>query len=136
MSAIRLADRQPAAAPTKRPDLHVVTSVSSPRRYLLLAVLLAAVGVFGVVGLHAKATESAFSSRALSEEVEEYTLRAEELRAEVAALESPEHVRRIATEQLGMVPATQPGYLVADSGAAPAAPAAPVAVGDDETDEG
>lgn len=114
MSAIPLRSAGTSAGPTRRPELRLVTSAPSPRRYLIIGLVLVALGVFGVVTLHALATESAFRARALSEEVDEYRLRAEELRAEVAALESPQHVRDVATTQLGMVPATAPGYLVAE----------------------
>lgn len=127
MSSVPLRVAEP---PARRPDLRLVTSAPSPRRYLAIALLLAALGVFAVVSLHALATESAFRARALGREVEEYGLRAEELRAEVATLESPARIRQVATEQLGMVPATQPGYLVADSGT----PGAPVALNAEEDD--
>lgn len=115
MSALPRPSRPPRRAPAK-PDLRLVPTFSSPGRYLVAALLLAALGVFGVVSLHALATEQAFTVRALSRDVSELDLRAEELRADVARLESPQHVAQVATEQLGMVPATAPGYLVAEEG--------------------
>jgi len=96
-------------------DLRLVGPVQHARRYLVVALLLAALGVFGVVALHALASESAFRASELAAEVDELTLRSEELTAEVAQLESPERVRQMA-QQLGMVPATDPAYLVADGG--------------------
>jgi cell division protein FtsL len=114
----------PPAPSQRRPQLRLVPPVSFTRRWLVLALLLAALGVFGMVSLYAAATQSAFRARELQQEVDDLSLRAEELRAEVATIESPANVRRVATEQLGMVPATDPAYLVADT----AAPQLPVAM--------
>lgn len=114
-------------------DLRLVERSSHPGRFLLVALLLAALGVFGVVALHALASESAYRASELAADVEDLTLRSEELTAEVAQLESPERVRRVAQE-LGMVPATDPAYLIADSGAAPAG--GPVAAADGDARAG
>jgi len=105
-------------------DLRLVEPPQHAGRYLLLALLLAALGVFGVVALHALASESAYRASELAAEVDDLTVRSEELTAEVAQLESPERVRQGA-QQLGMVPATDPAYLVADSGGT--GPGGPVA---------
>ncbi len=128
MSAVLLRPVDTSVKPSRRPDLRLVTPAPSPRRYLVIGLLLVALGVFGVVTLHALATESAFRARALNEDVSEMSLRAEELRAEVAALESPQHIRQVATEQLGMVPATAPGYLVAGAGV----PGGPIALSEED----
>jgi cell division protein FtsL len=116
MSALPRTAPRRAPRPPVRPNLRVVPLPTSAGRYIVLALLLVALGVFGVVSLHALATERAFASRNLASEVAELDLRAQELRAEVARLEAPQHVAQVATEQLGMVPATAPGYLVAQEG--------------------
>ncbi|MDP8969596.1 MAG: septum formation initiator family protein, partial [Actinomycetota bacterium] len=97
-----------------RPDLRLVERPRHAARWLAVLALFAAAGVFGVVSLHALAAEKAFTARALEVEVNRLALRHHELTAEVAALESPERVRRLATAQLGMVPAQQPAFLVLD----------------------
>ncbi|MFO8075488.1 MAG: septum formation initiator family protein [Actinomycetota bacterium] len=111
-----------APAPAERPDLRVVDRPRHHRRYLALLTLTVALGVLGVVSLHALAAEAAFDARTLEAEAEALAQRSTELTAEVAALESPERIREIAIEELGMVPARQPGYLVLDEPAAPAGP--------------
>ena len=104
---------QPQPRP-QRPDLRVVVPVRRRRRYAALLMVVAALGVFGVLTLNALAAESAFQAQRLEREVADLAVRYDELTAEVAALESPDRVQRIATEQLGMVPAEEPGYLVVE----------------------
>lgn len=107
--------RTPAAhGAAGRPHLWVVPPIRHPRRYLALLFVVAALGVFGVVSLNALAAESAFESRALEHEVAELTVRYDELTAEVATLEAPQRVQQVATRDLGMVPAQQPGFIVLD----------------------
>jgi cell division protein FtsL len=118
------------AAPTRRevpaagshaarpPRLEVVAPPRHVGRYALLLVVLGILGVFGIVSLNAMAAESAFEARALEAEVRDLSLRYDELTAEVAHLASPERVREVAVSELGMVPAEQPGFLVADAGTA------------------
>lgn len=103
-----------SAAANRRPKLVVVGEPRYSYRYLLTAIAVAGVGVFGVVGLHALAAEQAFEVRSLEREVNEAAMRYDELTAEIAGLESPARVRQVATLQLGMVPATQPGFIVVD----------------------
>ena len=105
--------------PGRRPQLRVVGEPRHGMRYVVFAVLIGGLGVFGVVGLHALAAEQSFEVRNLEREVRDLSLAYDELTAEIAALESPERVRQVAMGQLGMVPAQQPGFLVAeDDGAA------------------
>jgi cell division protein FtsL len=73
--------------------------------------LVAALGVFGVVSLNALAAESAFEARTLDMQVRDLSIRYDELTAEVASLEAPNRVARIAVEELGMVPVENPGVL-------------------------
>jgi cell division protein FtsL len=97
--------------PAPYPDLRVVTPVRHARRYVTILSVVAALGVFGVVSLNALAAESAFEAKTLESEVRDLSARYDELTAEVASLEAPDRVRRIAVERLGMVPVENPGVL-------------------------
>ncbi len=114
---------RPSFRPSSRPELRLVEPPRHSLRWLVAGLLLAAAGVFGVVSLHAAATEATFAAADLQTEVNALRQEYDELTAEVAALESPEHVRRVAVDELGMVPASRPDYLVAAPQAAPPAPA-------------
>ncbi|HWH32792.1 MAG TPA: hypothetical protein VNU01_09000, partial [Egibacteraceae bacterium] len=109
------AARARGAQPARRPHLRVVGQPRHGMRYFVLAVTIGALGVFGIVGLHALAAEQSFAVRGLEREVRDLSLAYDELTAEIAALESPERVRQVALGQLGMVPASRPGFLVADA---------------------
>lgn len=104
---------QPVSRPARRPHLRVVGEPRHGLRYVVAAVLAGGLGVFGVVGLHALAAEQSFAVRNLEREVADLSRSYDELTAEIAALESPQRVRQVALGQLGMVPAQQPGFLVA-----------------------
>jgi cell division protein FtsL len=114
-------DRPLGLAPIFRPSLHLVDPPRRARRYLVIGLLLAAIGVFGVVTLHALASEAAFKARDLERDIEQLALDYDDLVAEVAVLESPQHIKQVAIEDLGMVPADEPAYLVAPEDA-PATP--------------
>lgn len=112
---------RPATARGRRPG---------PRtRRLRVGVLVAVVvlGVLGIVGVQAQAAEVAFDARALEREIASLERSHEQLTAEVAALESPERLRRVALEDLGMVQPdsatyldlSAPGRLVAEEVAQP-----------------
>jgi cell division protein FtsL len=100
------------ARPATRPNLRLVQPPSHPLRWLVAGLLLAAIGIFGVVALHAAATERTFAAADLQRSVDELRQERDELSAEVAALESPDRIREVAVSQLGMVPADQAAYLV------------------------
>lgn len=95
------------------PQLRVVDEPRHTSRYMLLLALVAVLGVTGIVSLNALAAEASFEAQELEDEVAELSHRYDELTAEVAQLESPERVRRVATSELGMVPA-DPVYLSPD----------------------
>lgn len=99
-----------AGQPARGPQLRVVDEPRHTRRYMLLLAVVAVLGVTGIVSLNALAAEASFKARELEEEVAELSHRYDDLTAEVAELESPERVRRVATSELGMVPA-DPIYL-------------------------
>lgn len=99
-----------AGESARGPQLRVVDEPRHTSRYMLLLALVAVLGVTGIVSLNALAAEASFKARELEEDVAELSHRYDELTAEVAELESPERVRRVATSELGMVPA-DPIYL-------------------------
>jgi hypothetical protein len=113
-AAARSSRPLPAPSPRRRPHLRIVAPARNTKRYAVLSAAIAAAGIFGIVALHARAAEQSFQARALAEEVHELALRYDELTAEIAGLEAPERVRQVAVGQLGMVPAEQPGFLVAE----------------------
>ena len=115
LSALLRRQTRPGHGPG-RPRLRLVAPARQPGRYALAFVALAAIGVFGVVSLNALAAEAAFEARSLENEVHELSLRYDELTASVAALESPERVRDVAVNELGMTPAGEPGFLVLSDG--------------------
>jgi cell division protein FtsB len=101
----------PAAPSAPRPDLRVVSPALRRGRVAVAAAVLLATGVFGAVSLDALAAESAFEASRLEAEVDALSMQHDELVAEVAQLESPAHVRQVATDQLGMVAADGAVYL-------------------------
>lgn len=108
------------AAELPRPDLRALparpaaaTRVPVPV-YLALIAAIAAAGVFGIVTLQAFAAEASFEARALEEEIEQLTLAHDDLRATVAALGMPSRVRDVATQDIGLIEAEQPGFLTVD----------------------
>jgi cell division protein FtsB len=94
--------------------LRVVTPPGHGTRYVIALLLLAAIGVFGAVSLSALAAESAFQARALEADVDALSARYDQLTNEVASLRSPDRVLSVAVDQLGMVPAEQPAYVLLD----------------------
>lgn len=81
-------------------------------RYLLAMAALGALSVFGSVSLNALAAEQSFAVRELERDVGALTRRADELTVEVTRLESPDRIHAVAVEELGMVTAKQPAFLV------------------------
>lgn len=104
--------RSPRTAAGGRPNLRVVAAPRHGRRYTLLMILLGAVAVFGSVAVNALAAEHAFTARTLEAEVSDLEMRYDELTVEVAGLESPKRIRRVASQRLGMVPARRPAFVV------------------------
>jgi cell division protein FtsL len=100
----------------------------SPRVGVVLTVL-AFVGLFAVAVCHALLIERQASIDELDARVAEEQARYEDLSLEVAELESPERIRTVATEELGMVPAGEVVWLTPQE-PAPAGDAA-----DDEVEE-
>jgi cell division protein FtsL len=113
MSAAPLRLVRGQGAPS-RPRLTLVMSSPRSSRLALVLLVIAAVGVFAVVSVGAKTAEAAVQVRTLQTDVDELKTRYEILTAEVAELESPERIRRYAVEELGMVEATDPQFVVVD----------------------
>ncbi|HEX6417520.1 MAG TPA: septum formation initiator family protein [Acidimicrobiales bacterium] len=90
----------------------------SPRAGVVLTVL-AFVALFLVAVCHALLIESQATLDELDAEVATEQARYEELRQEVAALESPERIKTDAVERLGMVPAEDIVWLTPDEPAPP-----------------
>jgi len=96
------------------PRLRLITTNPRSSRLALTLLVIAAIGVFGVVSVGAKTAEAAVQARALEADVSELKRDYELLTAEVARLESPERIRAVAVEELGMVEADDPRYVVVD----------------------
>lgn len=85
----------------------------SPRAGVVLTVL-AFVALFAVAVSHALLIENQATVDELDKDVAAAQARYEELRLEVAELQSPERIRTEATERLGMVPAGETVWLTPD----------------------
>lgn len=95
----------------------------SPRAGVVLTVL-AFVALFAVAVCHALLIESQAALDELDEAVAAEQARYEELRLEVAQLESPDRIKAEATERLGMVPPEDIVWLTPDEAAPEGAPPA------------
>ena len=96
------------------PRLRLVTADPRSSRSALVLLVIAAIGVFGVVSVSAKTAEAAMEVRALEGEVEQLKRDYELLTAEVAELESPDRIRAVAVNGLGMVEPDDPSFVVVD----------------------
>jgi cell division protein FtsL len=106
----------PRHRPTAAPHLRVVPP-PRPRHtlaYAVLILLVCAAAIFATVAFGALAAGHAVAAAELEREVAEAERRYAELVAEVAELEDPARIERVATERLGMVPADGARYLVLD----------------------
>ncbi len=116
MSAVPLHTPSPPAPAPSRPRLRVVRSVPRRRR-VAFAVLLSSisiVAVFATVAINALAAGDAVAALQAERAVEEAESRYTELVAKVAKLEDPARIERVATKELGMVPARGARFLVVD----------------------
>jgi cell division protein FtsL len=97
-----------------RPRLELVTNDPRSSRFALVLLIIAAIGVFGVVSVGAKTAEAAVEVRSLEADVDGLKQRYELLTADVAELESPDRIRKVAVDTLGMVEADDPQFVVVD----------------------
>lgn len=113
MSAVplRLIRGDGASAP---PRLRLVATNPKSSRLMLVLLIIAALGVFGVVSVGAKTAESAVAVHKLEGEVEELKRDYEWLTATVAELESPDRIHQVAVDQLGMIETPEPQFVVVD----------------------
>jgi cell division protein FtsL len=102
----------------ERPRLGITLS---PRAGVALTVL-AFVALFGVAASHALLIQNQADVDALDERVAAEQARYEELRLEVAQLESPQRIMEEATTTLGMVPPGETVWLTPDEPAPQGAP--------------
>lgn len=114
MSALSLPRRREAGR--RRAHLRVVPA---PRRrhtvlFATLFLVVSAGLVFTAVTLNALAAGDAVAAHELESRVADAQRHYAQLVAEVATLEDPERIRRVATEQLHLVPADRPIYLEVD----------------------
>jgi cell division protein FtsL len=96
------------------PRLQLVTADARSSKLVLLLLIIAAIGVFGVVSVGAKTAEAAVEARELEADVTALKQRYELLTADVAELESPERIRRVAVDDLGMVEPAEQQYVIVD----------------------
>lgn len=101
-------------APRPRPSLRVVDAPRRARRWAIVMVLTSLLGVAGITSLSAASAEAAFTVSELERETAELERVRGELAADVAELSSLERIRRIAEQELGMVPADDPRYIHAE----------------------
>lgn len=107
------------APPRPRPPLRVVPPDYVPprvrrRRARLFATGVAALvglGLFGIAALHVVLTQGQFELQRLEARAEQQQARYEQLRLQVAELESPERIVAVAQERLGMVSPPGVTYL-------------------------
>jgi cell division protein FtsL len=104
-------DRHLRVVPPRRPAGLALRL--SPRAGVVLTVLLFA-ALFAVAVTHALLIEGQAKVDELDQNVAAEQARYEELRREVAELESPQRILSEATDDLGMVPAGDPVWLTPD----------------------
>jgi cell division protein FtsL len=122
--------RDPAPAPRVRPPLRVVTPDYVPprvrrRRAGLFAAAvssLVVLGLLGIASLHVVLTQGQFRLDRLQQQADQQQARYEQLRLQVAELESPDRIVAVAQERLGMVPPAAVTYLAPTQPAAGATP--------------
>jgi cell division protein FtsL len=114
------ARRAPAPKPApKRPPLRVVPADYVPPRvrrrrarlFVAGVATLVALGLFGIVSLHVALSQGPFRLERLEAEAARQQTRYEQLRLQVAELESPDRVVAVAQERLGMVSPPGVTYL-------------------------
>jgi cell division protein FtsL len=107
--------RAPAARPPLRvlPDDYVAPRVRRRRARLFVTAMsaLVAAGLFGIVSLHVALTQGQFRLERLEAKADTQQARYEQLRLQVAELESPDRIVAVAQERLGMVSPPGVTYL-------------------------
>jgi cell division protein FtsL len=113
----------PAAEPRVRPPLRVVNPTernpaARRRRMRVLAVLMVGVlvsGIFGLVGMNVVIAQEQFRLDRLETRATEQQATYDQLRLEVAELESPQRIVAEAQQRLGMVQPPAISYLTPSS---------------------
>lgn len=120
VGALRVAHPAPGARPRpSTPPLRVVTGGAARRRSLTRGVGVASVitvaALFGVVVFHVLLNQGQMQLDRLQTRSAQEHARAERLRLDLAALQSPARVVAAARDRLGMVPPAAVAYLVPGS---------------------
>jgi cell division protein FtsL len=123
-------DAAPASAPAERRHLRVVppgyVSARTRQRRARLIVVAAGVAIaaalFAVVAFHVVLTQNQLNIQHLSSEADAASVKQQQLRLQVAQLESPERVVD-AAQKLGMVPPATVHYLSPNGSPAKVVPA-------------
>ena len=135
MTSVRVHTRtkpaRPAPAHRVRPPLRVVPPDYVPPRvrrrrargFAAGVAVLVALGLLGIASLHVVLTQGQFRLARLEEQATQQQSRYEQLRLQVAELESPERIVAVAQERLGMISPPGVTYL-SPSGPAADAPVA------------
>lgn len=110
----RPAGAPPARASSGQPRLRVVAPPRRTRRWLATMLVTALLGVAGVTSLSAASADAAFTASELRSEITELERVRTDLTGDVAELSSVERIRRVAEDELGLVPADEARYLEAD----------------------
>jgi cell division protein FtsL len=107
------APAEPLAAPRRRPDLRIVDSERAPvarrrPRGMVIAVSVAVVTIFlalfGLVVFHTVLVQHQSRLDDLDSQLAEERDRGRDLSHEIAELESPDRIRTVAEQELGLIP--------------------------------
>ncbi|MFT5224252.1 MAG: hypothetical protein ACI867_002584 [Glaciecola sp.] len=108
--------RRESTARAQRPALTIVrrTQPRHPLLWLIAIIAMLSGSVLGAVSLNALAAADSVAARQLEQDVVVAERRHAMLIAEVAHLDAPERIRQAATQELGMIEAPAPRYVVLD----------------------
>lgn len=117
MSSIAVPRRPVPSSRTRsveRPRLELVRPArpKRPLLWLVAVITMLAGSVLGSVSLNALAAADSVAARQLELQVADAERIHADLIAEVAHLDAPERIRQVAVEQLGMIEAESPRYVV------------------------
>jgi cell division protein FtsL len=116
------APAEPLVAPRRRPDLRVVDSERAPTtrrrpRGMVIAAAVAMVTIFlalfGLVVFHTVLVQHQSRLDDLDAQLAEQRDRGQDLSHEIAELESPDRIRTVAEQELGLIP--PPEVLMLDA---------------------
>ena len=110
-----------------RPRLRIVVQPVRPSRWAISVMVTAAIAAFAAVGINVARVEGQRRLDSVHTELATEQARTDALRRKESKIQSPAEVVRIATEELGLIPAAAPVAVAAPPQVvAPPATAAPV----------